>query len=42
MADITGLVVIDFAKAIEFEIPNNNSHTKNWYKKVSSRPATQV
>ena len=42
MADITGLVVIDFAKFAEFEIPENHVHTKKWYEKISSRPATQV
>jgi len=42
MADITGLVVIDFAKFAEFEIPCSNIHTREWYENVSSRPATQV
>jgi glutathione S-transferase len=42
MADITGLVVIDFAKFAEFEIPANNTKTRKWYDTVSSRPATQV
>lgn len=41
MADITGLVVIDFARFAEFEIPKENIHSKSWYEKVSSRPATQ-
>lgn len=42
MADITGLVVIDFAKFAEFEIPDSNTYSREWYDKVSSRPATQV
>ncbi|MFT5425390.1 MAG: glutathione S-transferase [Gammaproteobacteria bacterium] len=42
MADITGLVAIDFAKFAEFEIPDANTHSRKWYEKVSSRPATQV
>ena len=42
MADITGLVVIDFAKFAEFEVPSENTNTLKWYEKVSSRPATQV
>ena len=42
MADITGLVVIDFAKFAEFEIPRENKKTLGWYEKVSTRPATQV
>lgn len=42
MADITGLVVIDFAKFAEFEVPGENTNTLKWYEKVSSRPATQV
>lgn len=42
MADITGLVVIDFAKFAEFEIPDANTHSRKWYEKVSARPATQV
>ena len=42
MADITGLVVIDFAKFAEFEIPGGNTNTLKWYEKVASRPGTQV
>ena len=42
MADITGLVVIDFAKFAEFSIPSNNINTLKWYEKVASRPGTQV
>jgi glutathione S-transferase len=42
MADITGLVVIDFAKFAEFDIPDSNTYTREWYDKMSSRPATQV
>lgn len=42
LADITGLVVIDFAKFVEFEIPDSHNNTKKWYEKISSRPATQV
>ena len=42
MADITGLVVIDFAKYAEFKIPSKNINTLEWYEKVASRPGTQV
>lgn len=42
MADITGLVVIDFAKYADFKIPSKNINTLEWYEKVASRPGTQV
>lgn len=42
IADITALCTIDFAKAMKIEIPENNTHSKRWYKQVSSRPSSSV
>lgn len=39
LADITTLVTCDFAKWIKAEIPASCTHLKNWYAKVSQRPA---
>lgn len=37
IADITALCAIDFAIALNIEIPDDCPHLKNWYGKVSSR-----
>ena len=42
LADITGLCAVDFAGFVKCGIPDGNVHTKAWYEKVSSRPATKV
>ena len=39
MADITTLVTCDFAKWIKAEIPDQCTHLRDWYEKVSARPA---
>ncbi|OUS13029.1 hypothetical protein A9Q89_04460 [Gammaproteobacteria bacterium 53_120_T64] len=39
LADITTLVVCDFAKWIKEDIPANCTHLQAWYDKVSQRPA---
>ena len=39
MADITTLVVCDFAKWIKSSIPEDCKHLQAWYNKVSQRPA---
>lgn len=39
MADITTLVVCDFAKWIKQSIPTECSHLQAWYDKISQRPA---
>ncbi|RLA50309.1 MAG: glutathione S-transferase [Gammaproteobacteria bacterium] len=42
LADITTLVTCDFAKWIKAEIPEDCSHLRAWYTKVSDRPAVKA
>jgi glutathione S-transferase len=37
-ADITALVTVDFAKALELSVPTDHAALKRWYETVSSRP----
>lgn len=38
-ADITALVTVDFAKALELSVPADYAALKRWYDNVSSRPS---
>jgi glutathione S-transferase len=38
-ADITALVTVDFAKALELSVPADYAALKRWYETVSSRPS---
>ena len=38
-ADITALVTVDFAKALELSVPADHTALKRWYGSVSSRPS---
>jgi len=38
-ADITALVTVDFAKALQLSIPDEHTALKRWYETVSSRPS---
>ena len=38
-ADITTLVTLDFAKALELTVPPRHAALKRWYESVSSRPS---
>ena len=38
IADISALVVIDFAARIKIAIPDDAAHVRRWYESVSSRP----
>ena len=38
-ADITALVTVDFAKALELSVPADSAALKRWYQTVSSRPS---
>jgi glutathione S-transferase len=38
-ADITALVTVDFAKALQLSIPDGHAALKRWYETVSSRPS---
>jgi len=37
--DITALVTVDFAKALQLSIPDGHAALKRWYETVSSRPS---
>lgn len=39
-ADITALVTVDFAKALELTIPPEHAALRRWYQAVSGRPST--
>jgi len=41
VADITAFVVIDFAKWIEAEVPDELTHLKGWYERVNDRPSVK-
>ncbi|MEJ2760049.1 MAG: glutathione S-transferase C-terminal domain-containing protein [Gammaproteobacteria bacterium] len=38
IADITGLVTIDFARRVDMDIPGGHTHTRRWYDGVAGRP----
>jgi glutathione S-transferase len=38
-ADITALVTVDFAKALELSVPADHAALKRWYETVSRRPS---
>ena len=42
MADITALVVVDFAGRIRMTIPENHLHLKRWHEEVSARPSAEA
>lgn len=42
VADITGLVTIDFAKWVKVRIPEENAATSRWYEAASSRPSARA
>ncbi len=39
IADITALVLVDFAARLEIEIPDDAAHLQRWYDDVSARPS---
>lgn len=42
VADITALCTLDFADAIGLKIPQKNTFTQMWHKRVSSRPSASA
>jgi glutathione S-transferase len=42
MADITGLVVVDFTGWIKFPIPDDHVHLKRWHQELSQRPSAKA
>lgn len=39
LADISAMVVVDFADWIKMSLPEDAQHTRRWYESVSSRPS---
>ena len=37
--DITALVTVDFAKALQLSIPDAHAALRRWYESVSGRPS---
>ena len=42
VADITGLVAIDFAKWVKIAIPEEAGHVQRWHEEVSARPSANA
>ncbi|MBA8878511.1 glutathione S-transferase N-terminal domain-containing protein [Phyllobacterium myrsinacearum] len=42
IADITGLVAIDFFKPARIQMPDHVTHVKRWHEAVSSRPSAKA
>jgi len=42
IADITGLVAVDFARAIKLAIPDDCANLKRWHAAVSARPSAKA
>jgi glutathione S-transferase len=42
VADITGLVAVDFMKPAKLAVPDALSHLKRWHAEVSARPSAQA
>ncbi len=42
IADISGLVLIDFAKWVKIPIPNDAGNLQRWYKAITARPSAKA
>jgi len=42
VADITGMIAVDFMKPARIALPENLTHVGRWYRAVSSRPSAQA
>jgi glutathione S-transferase len=42
VADITGLVAIDFMKPARIELPHNLGHVRRWHAEIAARPSAQA
>ena len=42
LADISAMVVVDFAKRIKLALPESATHAQRWYDRVSARPSASV
>jgi len=42
IADITGLVAVDFMKVARIDMPDTLSNVQRWYNEVSARPSAKA
>jgi len=42
IADITGLVTVDFARVVDMDIPEHHTDTRRWYDRVAGRPSASA
>ncbi len=42
VADITGMIAVDFLKPAKLSIPDNLGNLKRWHTEVSARPSAQA
>ena len=42
MADITGFVMVDFARVIKRRIPQEHSQSQRWFDAIAARPSAQI
>lgn len=42
VADITGLIGLDFMKPSKIAVPDELSHVRRWHAKLSARPSAQA
>src|ERR1700754_3470609 len=42
VADITGMIAVDFMKPVKLAVPENCANIKRWYAEVSARPSAKA
>jgi hypothetical protein len=42
VADITGLVAVDFMKAAKLELPQELANVRRWHAQVAARPSARA
>jgi glutathione S-transferase len=42
VADITGLIAVDFMKPAKLAVPDDLTHLKRWHDEVSARPSAKA
>jgi len=42
LADITGLVAVDFMKAAKLDVPDEMAHVRRWHAELSARPSAKA
>lgn len=42
LADITGFVMVDFARVIRERIPEANGATQDWFNRIKERPSASI